>query len=203
MLKSDITPVYLLEPCRPVLTLVDHQALRSSSGDELFVPHVNTSTIQRRAFSVVAPSIWNALLLEILSESNTPLFYKLLKTDLITMVGLGATLSGFLGGALYKFTKWMNGWMNEWTTSCLQQIYAFLRFLCGANGKNGCESQPLGPMEKKEEIGINLFEMKCLWQILRVSGTERRTRIGDLIMSLLAMRVLCFFSQSRVHVDDM
>src|SRR6218665_3990146 len=47
-------PVYLQELCRPVSTLVGRQALRSSSGGKLLVPRVNTSTMQRRAFSVVA-----------------------------------------------------------------------------------------------------------------------------------------------------
>src|SRR6218665_1155112 len=37
------------------------QALRSSSGGKLLVPHVNTSTMQRHAFSVVAPTVWNSL----------------------------------------------------------------------------------------------------------------------------------------------
>src|SRR6218665_2970513 len=40
--------------------------------------------MQRRAFSVATPAIWNSLPLEIrlLLKSNTPFFYKLLKTDL-------------------------------------------------------------------------------------------------------------------------
>src|SRR6218665_2504926 len=76
-----IAPVYLQELCRPVSTLVGHQALRSSSGGKLLVPRVNTSTMQRRAFSVVAPSIWNSLPSQnrLLPKSYTPLLvYKLL-----------------------------------------------------------------------------------------------------------------------------
>src|SRR6218665_1349434 len=59
------------------------QALRSSSGGKLLVPRVNTSTMQRRAFSVVASSVWNSLPSQIrfLPKSYTPLIYKLLKTD--------------------------------------------------------------------------------------------------------------------------
>src|SRR6218665_110528 len=38
--------------CRPVSTLVGRQALRSSSGGKFLVLRVNTSTMQRRAFSV-------------------------------------------------------------------------------------------------------------------------------------------------------
>src|SRR6218665_2969971 len=51
---------------------------------ERVVPRVNTSTMQRRAFSVVAPSIWNSLpsQIRLLPKSYRPLLYKLLKTDL-------------------------------------------------------------------------------------------------------------------------
>ena len=48
-----------------VSTLVGHRALRSSSGGKLLVPCVNTSTMQRRPFAVVFPSIWNLLPLQI------------------------------------------------------------------------------------------------------------------------------------------
>src|SRR6218665_3683318 len=79
-----IAPIYLLELCSPVSTLVGRQALRSSSGAKLLVPRVNTSTMQRRAFSVVTPAIWNSLpsQIRLLPKSYTPLLYKLLKTDL-------------------------------------------------------------------------------------------------------------------------
>src|SRR6218665_3008655 len=56
-----IAPVYLQQLCRPVSTLDGCQALGSFSSGKLLVPRVNTSTMQRRAFSVVAPSIWNSL----------------------------------------------------------------------------------------------------------------------------------------------
>src|SRR6218665_1667411 len=80
-----IAPVYLQELCCPVSTLVDHRALHSYSGGKLLVPHVNTSTMQRCAFSVVAPFIWNSLpsQIRLLPKSYTPLLYKLLKTDLL------------------------------------------------------------------------------------------------------------------------
>jgi len=76
-----IASVYFQELYRPVSTLGGHRALRSSSGDKPLVPRVNTSTMQRCAFSVVAPSIWNSLPLQILllPKSYTPLHYKLLK----------------------------------------------------------------------------------------------------------------------------
>ena len=69
----------------PAGNLMSHlgssRSLLSSSGGELWVPHVNTSTALRRAFSIVATPLWNTLPSEIrlLSTTNTPLFYKLLK----------------------------------------------------------------------------------------------------------------------------
>src|SRR6218665_812870 len=48
------------------------------------VPGLNPSTMQRRAFSIVAPSIWNSLpsQIRLLPKSYTPLLYKMFKTDL-------------------------------------------------------------------------------------------------------------------------
>ena len=67
--------------CQPIpLTLTE-----SCSG-KLLVPRVKTSTIDLLcgAVSVVASSIWNSLPFQIrlLPKSNTPLLYKLLKTDI-------------------------------------------------------------------------------------------------------------------------
>jgi len=69
--------------CRTTLALMVHK-LCSSSGGKLLVPRVNTSTMQRREFSVVAPSIWNSLpsQIRLFPKSYTPLLCKLLKTDL-------------------------------------------------------------------------------------------------------------------------
>jgi len=77
-------PAYLRELCCPVSAMAGRRALRSSSGGELLVPRTTTSTRQRRAFSVVGPSIWNRLPLEIrlLPRINTAMFYKLLKSSL-------------------------------------------------------------------------------------------------------------------------
>src|SRR6218665_502577 len=85
------------------------QALRSSSGVKLLVPRVNTSTMQRRAFSVVAPSIWNSLpsQIRLLPKSYVTRLCstRCLKLIFFTVVGLEAPLSSFLEGALYKFSK--------------------------------------------------------------------------------------------------
>ena len=95
-------PVYLQELCHPVSTLVGCQAVRSASGGKLLVPRVNTSTMQRRAFSVVAPSIWNSLpsQIRLLPKSYTPLLLSSLKLTFSTLIGMGAPLSRFLRGAI-------------------------------------------------------------------------------------------------------
>src|SRR6218665_2044063 len=87
-----IAPVYLQELCRPVSRLVGRQGLRSSSGGKLLVHRVNTSTMQRRAFSVVAPSIWNSLpsQIRLLQKNYTPLLYiyKLFKTAVYIYINI-------------------------------------------------------------------------------------------------------------------
>ena len=60
------------------------QNLRSSATGQLLVPRAKIATRQRRAFSIVGPSTWNGLPLEIriLPKSNESAFCRLLKTDL-------------------------------------------------------------------------------------------------------------------------
>src|SRR6218665_2146387 len=75
-------------------TRLSFTSISLSGCGELLVPRVNTSTMQCRAFSGVAPSIWNSLSLQIHKELhaivllNTPTF--------IALVGLGKPLSRFL-----------------------------------------------------------------------------------------------------------
>src|SRR6218665_572852 len=89
---DSIAPVYLQEFCRPASTMVFRHTLRSPSGGKLVVPNVNTSTLQHRAFSVVAPSIWYSLpsQIRLLPKTYTPLLYKLLKTDLFHLDWTGS-----------------------------------------------------------------------------------------------------------------
>src|SRR6218665_3884859 len=56
---------YLCELCRPVSGLPGRRALHSSVTGQLLVPRATTATRQRRAFSIVGPSTWNGLPLEI------------------------------------------------------------------------------------------------------------------------------------------
>src|SRR6218665_1508785 len=77
-------PGYLCELCRPVSGLPGRRALRSSVTDQLLVPRAKPATRQRRAYSIVGPSTWNGLPLEIriLPKNNESAFCRLLKTDL-------------------------------------------------------------------------------------------------------------------------
>src|SRR6218665_1448613 len=77
-------PGYLCELCRPVSGLPGRRALRSSATGQLLVRRAKTATRQRRAFSIVGPSTWNGLPLEIriLPKNNESAFWRLLKTDL-------------------------------------------------------------------------------------------------------------------------
>src|SRR6218665_3664994 len=72
--------------------LVGRQALRYYFDGKLLFPRAITTTMQSRAFSVFAPSVWNSLPLQIrwLPNCNTPLFYKLLKTDLFHLGWTGS-----------------------------------------------------------------------------------------------------------------
>ena len=106
----DSAPVYLCELCRPVSGLPAWQALRSSVTGQLLVPRATTATRQNGAFSIVGPSTWNALPLEIrLLPKNKVRFAGCLKLICIAVIGLGAPLRRFLEGAPYKF---LNEWMN-------------------------------------------------------------------------------------------
>src|SRR6218665_1819473 len=51
--------------CYFVSGLPGRRALRSSATGQLLVPRAKTATRQRRAFSIVGPSTWNGLPLEI------------------------------------------------------------------------------------------------------------------------------------------
>src|SRR6218665_3221177 len=100
-------PAYLYELCRPVSGLPGRRALRSSViGLLMLKPHAKTETRQSRAFSIVGPSTWNGLPLEIrlLSKNSESAFCRLLtKIDLYRRGWVGAPLSRFLEGAPYRF----------------------------------------------------------------------------------------------------
>ena len=71
-------PYYLRDLCRPVSDVAARRALRSTTRGELIVPRARLAIKQRRAFSVVGPSIWNDLPLKLRSllVSHPAGFYK-------------------------------------------------------------------------------------------------------------------------------
>src|ERR1043165_2332653 len=75
-------PSYLRDLCRPVSDVVARRALRSTTRGELIVPRARLAIKQRRAFSVVGPSIWNDLPLKLRSllVSHPAGFYKSLQS---------------------------------------------------------------------------------------------------------------------------
>ena len=87
------------------LPLVNPCWLRSASKGDVVVPRALTATIQKRVFSIVDPSVWNGLSSDLrsLPRDFSMSFYKLLKILLyLAEPGLGAALSSYLEGALYK-----------------------------------------------------------------------------------------------------
>ena len=71
-------PSYLRDLCRPVSDVAARRVLRSTTRGELLVPRARLAIKQRRAFSVVGPSIWNDLPLKLRSllVSHPAGFYK-------------------------------------------------------------------------------------------------------------------------------
>src|ERR1043165_3231035 len=60
-----LAPTNLLDLCRPVLGTRSTRSLRSASKGVLSIPFARSSIMQNRAFSVVGPSVWNGLTLEL------------------------------------------------------------------------------------------------------------------------------------------
>src|SRR6218665_3050199 len=60
-------PSYLCDLCCPVSVLAERRVLRSAARGEHLVPRAHLATVQQRAFSVVGPSAWNDLTVELCS----------------------------------------------------------------------------------------------------------------------------------------
>ena len=56
-----LAPTYLVELCGPTLSARSSRSLRSAEQGLLHVPFARTSAMQKRAFAVVGPSVWNGL----------------------------------------------------------------------------------------------------------------------------------------------
>src|SRR6218665_1580016 len=97
-------PSYLLELFILTSASSGRRSHRSASKGDFLVPRACTATRQKRAFSIMGLSVWNGLPSDLCSLprdlSNS--FYKLLKTLLFGQAWLGAPLSSYLEGALYK-----------------------------------------------------------------------------------------------------
>src|SRR6218665_3318570 len=77
-----VTPSYLLELFILTSACPGRRSLRSVSKGDFLVPRARTATGQKRAFSIVGPSVWNGLPSELrsLPLDLSSSFYKLLKT---------------------------------------------------------------------------------------------------------------------------
>src|SRR6218665_2413793 len=95
-------PSYLLEPFTLTSACSGRRSLRSASKGDFVVPRAHTATRQKRAFSIVGPSVWNGLPSDIrsLPRDLSSSSYKLLKTLLFGRACAGGS---YLEGALFKF----------------------------------------------------------------------------------------------------
>src|SRR6218665_967958 len=75
-------PSYLLELFILTSACSGRRSLRSAPKGDFLVPLARTATRQKRAFSIVGPSVWTGLLSELrsLPRDLSSSFYKLLKT---------------------------------------------------------------------------------------------------------------------------
>ena len=91
--QMGLAPTYLRDLCRPVSGDQGCRSLRSSGRGILIVPFARTATMQNRAFSVVGPTVWNGIYLELrlLPRTLSDTFYTNLKTVLFGRAGVGST----------------------------------------------------------------------------------------------------------------
>ena len=121
-----LAPLHLPELCCPLDSAMSSRSLRSSQQGLLLVPFARTSAKQRRAFSVVGPSIWNWLPSQLRTLPIEPChlrFFLNLRLLFLAVLESGAPLSSSLEEALYKCSVWMNEWI------CFPTFPQNLRFL--------------------------------------------------------------------------
>ena len=102
---SGWAPSYLCELCHPLYSCAGRSTLRSSAHSDLVVPFACSATMQSHSFSVVGPTTWNGLPLDLkhLPKGACSQFYQLLKTVLFRLAWSGVPLSRDLEGPLYKY----------------------------------------------------------------------------------------------------
>src|SRR6218665_2435017 len=98
-----VAPLHIFESSavRYLVYQAVEPSLLSSVSGQLLVPRAITTTRQSRSFSIVGPSTWNGLPLEVclLPKNNENEFCKMLKTNLFHRGWAVAPLSRFLEGA--------------------------------------------------------------------------------------------------------
>ena len=77
-------PKYLIDCCTPVSDVVGRQLLRSASRLQLVVPRHRLTTLGRRAFAVMGPTVWNSLPGDLRAQQNSDCFCRHLKTFLFS-----------------------------------------------------------------------------------------------------------------------
>ena len=77
-------PKYLIDRCTTVSDIVDRQRLRSVSRLQFVVPQHRLTTLGRRAFAVMGPTVWNLLPDDFRAQQNSDCFCRHLKTFLFS-----------------------------------------------------------------------------------------------------------------------
>jgi len=77
-------PKYLINRCTPVSDIVGRQRLRSVSRLQLVVPQHRLTTLGRRAFAVMGPTVWNLLPDDLRAQQNSDCFCRHIKTFLFS-----------------------------------------------------------------------------------------------------------------------
>ena len=85
-------PTYLTRYFMPTAALPGRSCLRAAAKGDVMVPFARTACMQKRAFSIVGPNLWNALAPEIksLPYDQYASFYRLLKTYLFDLAWMGS-----------------------------------------------------------------------------------------------------------------
>src|SRR6218665_471256 len=102
-----VAPAYLSELFVLSSSCPGRRLLRSASRGDYLIPRSYTATKQNRAFSAAGPSIWNGLPFKLRSipRDFSSSFIVSLRPSFLPGPGLGALLSNYLEGALYKFHR--------------------------------------------------------------------------------------------------
>jgi len=90
---SGRAPSYLRELCRPLSSCAGRRTLRSSVQGNLVVPFARSATMQTCSFSVVGPTTWNELPVDLrhLPNGACSQFHHLLKIVLLCLAWVRST----------------------------------------------------------------------------------------------------------------